>query len=624
MTQEDLFSAPTSEKDNLIQQANIAYDQGEPLLEDNEFDLLADTGINVDTRNFRSKVPHPFPMGSLNKIKTAEDFAKWLGSAKSFGKSPKIDGASYRLKYVEGILQQVVSRGDGSVGNDCTANAINCNIAKTLKQKVTLEIRCEAVIEKIHAAKFGNKLRQSVAGMLGAKDPRPELALVNFIAIDVVTGSPLSIQEKRSLLESLLEPEMIVDFSLAMEGSISKNEFCDASSAFDILEGIYDGWKETLPYKIDGMVIDKFDDINAPQPVETELLPKEKAALKFSTEEAESCIVDIEWALGQHGKLTPVLQIVPVELDGSTVSRVSASNYSLLKSAGLGIGASVAVIKSGEIIPKIQKVLSESRVGLELPPCPSCGVQSVLNETSVDAVCRNEECEGSELVKLQKTVALFDIDFISGNTIEALYRAGYNSLEAIFSLSEEDIAGLPGFGEKSAKYLVQSLKSVELTEAKVIKSVFMKGIGERKALPLLKHYGGLKALCTEVIVDGMADIEGFGEVQTALINENAGKIMNQYWRFQELGIKILPHVVADTSGGVVCCTGTCSLYGRKELKEVLEERGYSMVSSVTKETTLLLCDDPNGKSSKLQKARKQGTAIQSYDDFFARENGGKS
>lgn len=607
------FSQETT-KETLIKASNAAYDQGQPILDDQEFDLLANTGIEIDPRNFRCKVDHPFPMGSLNKIKTAEDFMKWLGSAKAIAKTPKLDGLSVRLRYVAGKLIQAITRGDGYVGNDVTANALCCNVPKALKQPLDVEIRCEAAIKKIHADKFDKNLRNVAAGMLGAKDPRPELALIDFIAIDIVTGSPMSVNEKWELLASLLDYDYRVDQTYGNCGNVPLGL---GDNPFSFLEEIYEGWKDYLPYKVDGMVVEKFDDINAPVPVETELLPKNKVALKFATEAKETTISDIKWTLGQHQKLTPVLNVETVEIDGTNVSNVSASNYSLLKAAGLGIGAKVMVIKSGEIIPKVAEVLVPSIIGLDLPNCPACGFGAVISDSGVDALCKNPECEGTELVKLIKTFDLFGIDFISGSTIENLSMAGYDTLEKIFALSEADIAALPGFGQKSAEYLVKALKSVELTEAKIVKSAFLRGIGERKATPLLNHYGSLVNFLAEVMVDGLAPIEGFGPVQTELINQNIGKIADQLARFKALGVKIIPHEAPKQGNLVVCCTGTCSQYPRKELKAILEGKGYTMIDTVTKETSLLLCEDPQGGSSKLVKARKQGIGIQSYDDFFA-------
>ena len=618
----DLFNFAAEaapEKKTLIEAANVAYDQGSPVLTDSEFDLLAETGLEIDPRNFRRKVQHPFVMGSLDKIRDREKLAKWLPAGTAFAVMPKLDGSSIRLSYVGGTLVEASTRGDAFVGNLVTENIRFTNVLSQLPRPVTIQVRVEAVIKEEHQAFFGEgNLRNIAAGKINAKDPQPEaLAKIDCIAIDVIDPTrTLSWREKQSLLETLFPERMRVPVALCdpADGTFPS---CDL---WLWMEGVMKTWKKRLPYAQDGLVLQVFRSMDDPLPLPKGKIPGDKIALKFGSPEKQSTIRNIEWCLGQHGKLTPVLQIEPVELDGTTVQRISASNYSLLKAAGMGLGAEVMVTKSGDIIPFVTKVVTPSISGLAIPRCPACDEQASLSDSGVDALCVNPECEGNALVRLKKTVGLFGIDFVSGATIETLSSAGYDTLEKLFSLSESDIESLPGFGEKSASYLVSSLKSAKLTEAQVIKSAFLKGIGERKGKALLDHYGSIEDFLAGVMVDGLANIEGFGPIQAQLINEKIGEIADQLHRFRSLGVTILPHEKPAEGGAgrqVVCCTGTCNQYPRKELARVLEEKGFQMVDSVTKETTLLLCADPNGSSSKLTKARKQGILVQSYDEFFA-------
>jgi DNA ligase (NAD+) len=603
----------------LVQEANAAYDEGNPILKDQEFDLLENNGLDLDPRNFRKKVDHPFIMGSLDKIKSIEDLVRWMPTAHpSFALMPKLDGLSLRLRYEEGFLTLAVTRGNGTTGSDVTANVLHTNVRKKLPRRVTLDVRVEGVIRKEHASKFDKNLRNVAAGMIGAKEPRPELALIDCVVIDIVTGEPMSWEDKQALMDELF-PENLVVTKMTVDSQVDQFEY---SNLFSWAEEMKVKWDVTLPYALDGVVLYTFPLTSSPLPIQTTKYPADKVSLKFGSLETESSIQNIEWTLGQHGKLTPVLNIAPVELDGTTVSRVSASNYALLKAAGMGIGAKVMVTKSGDIIPYITKVLEPSTQDLDQPVCPVCGQPSVLSDTGVDALCKNDQCEGQSLVRLQKTFALFEIDFISDATIEALCGAGHDTLEKIFSLSVSDIESLQGFGNKSATYIVDSLKNAKLTEAKVIKSAFLKGIGERKGTALLNHYGTIDEMVCSVMLAGLEKIEGFGPNQTKLIEENIEVIANQLVRFQLLGVDIIPHEKPDSSSvaHVVCCTGTCEMYARKELAQVLEQRGFKTVSSVTKETTLLLCADPQGNSSKLKKARSQGIPIQSYEEFFATEN----
>ena len=609
----NLFDFATQEdnKQNLVKQASEAYEIGNPIMSDEEFDLLAETGIDIDPRNFRIKVDHPFPMGSLSKVKEAKLLKDWFNQSKGLVRSPKLDGLSLRASYVDGEIVQVVTRGNGYVGNDVTVNALMCNVQTRLNSASTVEIRYEGVIKKIHKGKFEKNLRGIASGMIGAKDPRPELELIDFIAIDVVVpGKAMSIAEKQELLYSLVDPEYKVDSAVVLAEDVS----------FEYFEATYESWKQNMPYAIDGMVVQKFDSLSDLVKRDPKvLLPEDMIALKFSTEEAETVIKEIEWTLGQHAKLTPVLCIEPVELDGTTVSRISAANYSLLAAAGLGVGAEITCIKSGEIIPKVKDIITPSQ-RFTIPFCPECGTLAVLNESGVDAVCPNKDCIGGELVKLQKTFKLFGIDFVSDSTINALFRAGHNTLEKLFALSVSDIVSLEGFGQKSAQYFVDALKTAKLTEAQVIKSAFLKGIGERKATPLLNHYGSIDRFLVSVAENGLDPIEGFGPIQTTLINKMYPLIETQNELFKKLGVTIIPHVAPNSNARVVCYTGACPKYSQKELKAVLEDLGYQVSSSVTKETTLLLCADTSGNSSKLTKARKNGIDILSYEDFLVANN----
>lgn len=605
-------------KEVLVQEANLAYDQGAPIITDQEFDLLADNGLSMDTRNFRQKAPHSFPMGSLSKIKTEADLMRWLGAGqRPYVAMPKADGNSLRLSYRDGHLAEAATRGDGNIGNLITEKVMKTNVPKTLPRPVTLDIRVEAIIKKEHAGRFEKNLRNVAAGLLGAKDIRPDLELIDCVAFDVVTGQPMSWQEKEVLLKELFPEELVIPMAHCIPGEEPGYPNC---SVWGWMTLVFTAWKKRLPWALDGLVVQAFDAVDQKMPLQEDLIPKDKIAVKFGSEEAETQINNIIWTLGQHGKLTPVLEIETVELDGTNVSRVSASNYSLLRSSGMGIGACVNVTKSGDIIPFVTKVISPSIRGLELPNCPECGFGAVLSDSGVDALCKNPECEGAEQVRLKKTFDLFGVDFISDSTIESLYRAGHDSLEKIFSLSESDIATLDGFGAKSAEYIVRSLRTLEVSEAKVIKAAFLKGIGERKGKMLLDYYGSLDALITTVKADGLAEIEGFGPVQTDLLNTHIGKIEESRELFQKLGIKILPHQEKDKGAAdkiAVCCTGTCHLYSRKELKAVLEGMGIEMVDSVSKDCQMVLCENPDGSSSKLKKARQKGLSIRSYTDFFA-------
>lgn len=607
--------------EHLIEKANQAYyEDGEPILTDQEFDLLSDNGLSQDGRNFRKKVDHVIPMGSLSKLKTQADVEKWVADRELFVAMPKLDGNSIALSYRDGKLVRAATRGNGASGNDITGHVQMTNVPKQIPLKGDIEVRAEAIMKKAHQESFEKNIRNVVAGVLGAKDKREELlSLIDVVAFDIVGEGIESWDEKMAALKKL-PAQNVVPFYVNAPGKASRLPWM-GEEIYRFAEGLYKGYREVGDYQIDGVVVLKLEAFDTPIPEQGELIPKNKVAVKFGTEGAVGTVGEIEWNLGKHGRLTPVLVLeAPVVLDGTNVQRISASNYSLLKEAGLGPGAVVEVVKSGDIIPFVKNVITPCFDGLELPACPACQEQSTLSDSGVNALCEHPECTGAGLVTLQRIFPLFGLEFISDATLKSFYDAGHTSLEAIFSLSAEQIAALDGFGEKSAAYIVDSLGKIEMAEELVIKAAGLPGIGERKGRMLLDHYGSIAALVQSVRESAMADIPNFGPVQTRMISERIEEIAEMASRLAALGVQIIAHEKNEAASIKVCCTGTCPGYTRDELKALLAERGCEMIKDVSKDCQLLLCADPTAESSKLKKARKNGVEIMGYAQFLEGQN----
>lgn len=256
---------------SLTETANVAYDQGSPILKDHEFDMLTDNGLELDTRNFRQKVSHPFPMGSLNKIKDAETLTRWMPEKTFFIAMPKLDGLSLRVSYVDGKLVQAVTRGNGWIGQDVTNNIQHTNIQKELLVPITVQVRFEGMIKKEHTDKFDKNLRNIAAGMIGAKDSRPELALIDCIAIDVIEeGQPMSMWDKLSLVKMLFPKDMRVPV-LKINPAEDKAAF--PANPFAWARGAKETWDRILPYALDGVVFHKTSCLTSALPKQEGLLP---------------------------------------------------------------------------------------------------------------------------------------------------------------------------------------------------------------------------------------------------------------------------------------------------------------------------------------------------------------
>jgi|GEM_PF-2145519 len=603
----------------LVEKANEAYyGSDSPILSDEEFNLLTDDGLDIDSRNFRIKAEHHIPMMSLDKKKDAADLSKWhYKNLPMVVVSPKLDGNSIALSYRKGRLVRAVTRGDGRYGNDVTLHVLRTNVRRELPFPIDCEARAEAIMPKTYASQYDKNLRNVVSGLINAKDPRPGLERIDVVFFDIY-GKGLETYAQKQELIAHLNRELTMEF---VELPTKNHTLVDV---YDELENsVYAHWNsEDFPYNIDGLVLQALPDgrDTVPQDPAYEN-PKDKVAVKFTKGAHPAFIGAIEWKLGKHDKLTPVLVLEnPVEIDGTSVQRISASNYSLLNEAGLGIGAHIGVVKSGDIIPFVKEVYTPSYEGLELPLCPCCQMLAGLSDSRVDAVCVNNACEGTTLVQLQRAFDVFNIDFVSDATIETLVKHGHDSLEKIWALQEPDLKALEGFGDKSARYIVTALSKVSLTEAQVVKLAGLKGIGERKAIMLLDAYGSLDSALADIAKNGMRKIDGFGPIQMALVSSHIDRIRTMRDRLQALNIPIRSHRAAATDAPEVCCTGTCIVdgvkYGRTELEKILAESGYKMVSSVTKACDMVICESPEGNSSKLKMARKKGLPIKTYEDFF--------
>lgn len=562
---------------DIEQAANDAYyNQEEPLITDEEFGLLSDTGLEIV--NFRNKTEHNQPMGSLKKIKTEEDFNKWVSG--NYKVTPKLDGNSIELVFKNGNMIKAITRGDGFVGNDITDKVKFCNYKIQDKDG---SYKCEGIMDKKHQKDYEKNIRNVVAGALGRKSVDvDELQKIHILCFDDLVP--------QTCLESYNELE---------------EHFLNYKS-------------DEYPYAIDGLVIELCKNVHEEN---NDLLPANKIALKFNKDGVDAEVGHIEWSLGKHSRLTPVLVLAsPVEIDGTNVQRVSASNYGILNAAGLNVGAKVKVIKSGDIIPYISEVVAVSENQLMLPECPECGVEAEISENGIHATCPNDECESKVIVNLQHVFSVFDLEYISDTTIEKLfYEGGFVTLREFFTAKEEDFANIPGFGKSKTNNVIAKLKSLKLTESQVLECAMVKGISSSQSKKLIEHFGTLENFIYNAPNTAISDIEGFGTILEETIHSNMSKFREVYSTFKNCNVEIIVPVKQEVTGQNIVFTGTCSKYGRKELSKILEERGHNVQSGIKKDTDLLLTDDVDSKTSKTTKAKALNVKIMSYEDFFVQE-----
>jgi len=570
---------------SLVEKANQAYyNEKESLLTDTEFDLLADNGLEMT--NFRNKTNHYQPMGSLKKIKDEKSFSKWYPEDAIVSCTPKLDGNSIELVVTKGVITKAITRGDGFIGNDVTDKIKFCNIKHVPYIGNPLySLKCEAIIPKKYQKDYAKHLRNVAGGIINRKTP----VVDELKKIDIIPFTELDAKILSGITYAKLE-----------------ENYAEA--------------KEQFPYDIDGIVLELVQHVH---PEKDELLPENIMALKFNKEGIDAVIGDIQWNLGKHSRLTPVLILKEaVEIDGTNVQRVSASNWSLLNEAGLGIGAKIQVIKSGDIIPFVSKVIQKSD-DIIYAQCPICSTTGVLNESEVQMICPNSFCKGKELIKLQHIFQVFDLDYISDSTVERLYDAGIDTLEQIFALSEIDLMLIDGFGERKSANIIAKLNNIVLTEAKVLKCAMVQGISESNGQKIIDHYGDISTFLNSrdnKDIDYTC-IKGIGEVMSETINANFHLFISTFLSLRDKIIifQIKKTKLDPTAANLnIVFTGKCTRFSRKELTDVLESKGFTVQKAINKETNILLVADTNSESGKTKKAKSLDVEIKGYDAFFAK------
>ena len=555
------------------------YNNEEPILTDQEFDLLSDDGLDIS--NFRKKTDHHQPMGSLKKIKTEEDFLKWVNGDISV--TPKLDGNSIEVIFHNGEFVKAVTRGNGFIGNDVTDKIEHCKFIGCPKMKEgTYSYKAEAIMKKVHQKDYEKNIRNVVSGLINKKEvDAKELAKIDIVFFD----------------------------------TLENKKFNYNATVFNTLEAMFHHYKNNYEYEIDGLVVE----LETPFYEETdELLPENKIALKFNKEGVPAVVGKIEWTLGKHGKLCPTIVLEsPVIIDGTNVNRVYTSNYRLIKEAGLGIGANVTVMKAGDIIPQISSVIKKSQI-LNKIVCPECGQTPRLNDTQVDLVCVNPNCRGIKLEKLKNIFKIFDLEFISESTVELLYNNGYDSITKIFNANKKELESLEGFGPKKADNLIKKLKGIEITEAQALECAMVKGISKKNADKIISYYSDFDNFILKVNKDSLMDIDDIGGILADGVMKELPEIIKMYDELKSCGVKIKKNEVSGDKGNIVF-TGTCSQHPRKELEKILMEMGYKIQSGVTKTTNLLLTDGIIS-GTKVEKANKLGVEIKTYAEFFQEKN----
>lgn len=636
----------------ILNKANRAYYQdANEIMSNREYDELYDelvalekeTGIvfaNSPTVNVGyevvSELPkeeHTSPMLSLDKTKEISELESFAGNRECV-LSWKLDGLTVVLDYEDGKLTKAVTRGNGTVGEVITANAKTFeNLPVSIAHKGKVTLRGEAIIkysdfEEINKeiqdadAKYKNP-RNLCSGSVRQLDSKVTASRhVNFIAFALISADDVDFGNSIARQLEWLEEQ---GFETVERKIVTQVNMAEAVKFFADKIQTYD-------YPSDGLVL-MYDDIEYGLSLGvTAKFPRNGIAFKWQDEEAQTKLKTIEWNASRTGLINPIAVFDPVELEGTTVSRASVHNVSIVEELQLGIGDEIKVYKANMIIPQISENLTKSGK-VDIPSkCPVCdGETEIRNENGVKTLyCKNSECPAKQikLYTLFVTRNAMNIDGLSEETLEKFIDAGYiKEFADIYHLDRfrDEIVDTPGFGEKSYEKIIESIENSR--ECELHSLIFGLGIpqvGVANAKMICKALDYDLDKVRNASIEELIAIDGVGDVMATKFRE----YLDDKKHARELDnllkeVKIKAHeksnLEQNMEGLVFVVTGSVEKFeNRDAVKAYIEARGGKVTNSVTSKTDYLINNDVNSSSSKNKKAKELGKEILTEEEFLAK------
>ncbi|MCI7604068.1 MAG: NAD-dependent DNA ligase LigA [Blautia massiliensis] len=575
------------------------------------------------------KEEHERPMLSLDKTKERETLREFIGEHPTL-LSWKLDGLTIVLTYENGELIKAVTRGNGIVGEVITNNArVFKNIPLKISFKGRLVLRGEAIItysdfEKINEtigdadAKYKNPRNLCSGSVRQLNNEITAKRNVRFYAFSLVSAEGVDFRNSREVQFWWLNEQ---GFEVVEYRKVTAQTLDEAMDYF--AEAV-----TTNDFPSDGLVA-LYDDIAYGESLGTTAkFPRNAMAFKWADEMRDTRLLEIEWSPSRTGLINPVAIFEPVELEGTTVSRASVHNISIMKELKLGIGDTIRVYKANMIIPQIAENLTGSGNAPIPHTCPACGQETVVKkENDVECLfCVNPGCPAKKI----KSFGLFtsrdamNIDGLSEATLEKFIARGFiHDFGDIFEISryKDEIVEMEGFGQKSYDNLMESLeRAKETTLPRVIYSLGIANIGLANAKVICRHFDNDLDRIRHASLEEVSDIDTIGPVI-------AGNLV-AYFRDEDNNRRLdhlmnFLHIQEDSpkqeqifEGMNFVITGSLVHFGnRSEAKELIESLGGKVTGSVTKKTNYLINNDIQSNSSKNKKARELGIPILSEEDF---------
>lgn len=608
------------------------YDELETLEKETGITLAGSPTVSVGYEALEElpKEAHETPMLSLDKTKDVEALRAFIGDRKTL-LSWKLDGLTIVLTYGDGKLQKAVTRGNGVVGEVITNNArVFKNIPLQISFKGDLVLRGEAIItysdfKKINEeiedvdAKYKNPRNLCSGSVRQLNNEITARRNVHFYAFSLVRAQGVDFRNSREQQFLWLKDQ---GFDVVEYRMVTRDTLDEAMEYFS-------GQVVKNDFPSDGLVA-LYDDIAYGDSLGTTAkFPRNSYAFKWKDEVRETTLKEIEWSPSRTGLINPVAIFEPVELEGTTVSRASVHNISIMKELQLGIGDKIQVYKANMIIPQIAENLTRSG-NLEIPDtCPVCGKEArVLKTNEVESLyCMNPDCQAKKIKSFTLFVSrdAMNIDGLSEATLEKFILKGFiKDFGDIFEIGRyrEEIVNMDGFGEKSFDNLMTSLERAKHTTLpRLLYSLGIANIGLANAKVICKEFDYDLEKMIHATGEEISSIEGIGPVIAQSFTayfadeENMRKLRHLLSHLELEAVKQENRLTLEGKQFVI--TGSVEHFAnRAQLKEYIEQRGGKVTGSVTSKTDYLINNDVTSNSSKNKKARELEIPILSEEDFL--------
>ncbi len=590
------------------------YYQGRPEISDSEYDKLEADLRKLDPKNptllivgtttsASDKIKHDKKMLSLEKTYVLDDLISWKGDEDILS-TMKLDGISCSIIYQDGELLLAKTRGDGSFGENITKKVMwISNVPKFITSKNKIEIRGELFCDEKSFFDLSKEMaelglekptsqRNIVAGLMGRKDNLELCRYIKFMAFDYLSDERLKTEkEKFTIMTQLGFLIPVVEVHKSKE---TIEETIERAREF-MNEG---------DYQIDGIVF-TFNKMALHEELgETSHHPRYKMAFKFAGESKNTTINEIIWSVSRNGILTPVADVKPVELSGAMISRVTLHNYGMVAANNLKTGDEIEIIRSGEVIPKFLSVVKPSKNQFAVPDrCPSC--DSKVDVVDIRLFCRNENCPGKNLEIILNFIQKIGIEDLSGKRLEELINAKMvKSIPDLYRLEAADLMKIDKVKEKLSNKLIESIQKTKTVDLiTFLSSLGITGGAYNKCEKVVRAgFDSIKKI-QNLSIEQLMGVESFAEKSATEFMNSLREKKDMIQELVDLGFKFTVEETRETkiSGLKICITGALS-EKRPVIEDMIREGGGIVVSSVSKNTDILVTNETDPSSSKFKKA----------------------